>query len=147
MSNKPKLTCAECIFAVANDKGRELHGVKPTMTVLDTFTCHRYPPAPIDGRRQSRPNVSPADWCGEFLEDTPAEAESSLEWREINQLDPEARLTLSALAEEAEFKDLEDGGTWHAVHDHIYEMEEACPGNVGEHIKAGLRVRVPVAKT
>jgi hypothetical protein len=67
-----------------------------------------------------------------------------MEWRELNQLDPEAKLTLSALPVEAEFKDLEEGGAWHPVHDHIFEMEEACPGNTGDHIRAGLRVRVPL---
>lgn len=143
MSNQPKPTCAECAFAKTIRVKR--HAKDP---ISDRFHCYRFPPtivpATATARAYHRPLVDACDWCGEFTPSEPQEVAISTEWRELNQFDPEASLTLSALPVEAEFKDLTEGGAWHPVHDHIFEMEESCNGNVCEHIKAGLRVRVPL---
>lgn len=129
MTTKDKPTCAECVFATIP------HG--------NSLQCFRFPPnVVVNG--PSRPFVSPSGWCGEFTPSDPVVNAGPTEWRELNQLDPEAALTLSSLPAEAEFRDLEDGGTWHALHDHLFEIEENLAGNTGDHIKAGLRLRVPL---
>tara|TARA_R110000796_G_scaffold173868_1_gene290853 strand:- start:37043 stop:37405 length:363 start_codon:yes stop_codon:yes gene_type:complete len=115
-------SCLECVFSdFINSK---LH-------------CRRYPTAI---------RTLGTAWCGEFIEPEPSEASGPLEWRELEEGDPEARLILSSLPIETEFRDLEDGGSWHLLADHLEEVEAGFAGNTGAHVKAGLRLRIPSVK-
>ena len=129
--NPEHTTCAECAFAVDQPESLARYG---------TLSCYRFPPPATTGQR---PSVKATDWCGEF---TPAAPGPPVEqaWRELSQLDVEAGEGIQKLTIEAEFRDLSEGGSWQPLWDHIEEIEENLAGNLGSHIKAGLRVRVPV---